>query len=267
MQNTPAVREFFILGQANVNTFTLWYVCAAPEDAQESGTLFDDLAHYATEQCSMLVTEHAATACEAVNHYLTTLSNESGTPVTLHPESNPVALERLREYRPDLLKRRARYLVVTDDRRPVEADLFQEGFRVVHVERETDHGTEAARAAQLSKLANFYLTYQPLRMHCYTAASRGQAAAMARQDHARTQAAERMAEAVSRHLKSAPRQWRGGSVLGWVAVRIADGRSDGQLYADAEDARNAQPDPRACIVFPLTTRTPFTVDECRTYLA
>ncbi|MFI5808693.1 hypothetical protein [Streptomyces sp. NPDC051561] len=269
-QNTPAVREFFVLGQANVDTFTLWHVCAAPEDAEESDTLFDSLATHADQGCGTLVTEHAASACEAVYRYLTTLGNAAGTRVTLHPESNPAALKELQEYRPDLLKRRAPYFVVTDDRRPVEADLFQEGhegFRVVHVERETDHDTDAAREAQLSQLANFYLTYQPLRMHCYTATSRGQAAAMARQDHARTLAAERMAEAVNRHLKSAPRQWRGGSVLGWVAVRNTDGSSDGRLYADAEDARNAQPAPRACIVFPLTTRTPFTVDDCRACLA
>lgn len=146
--------------------------------------------------------------------------------------------------RVDLGKRSAQYLVIADD------------GQVLHVER--DPGEQ-----RFQELADDCLGSEPLSLLTYTAVSHGHAAVLAHQEHAATMAAHRMAEVIDRHLKNGAQGW----VAGWIAIRIADGTSDGELYVDAEDAGRGQEHPERCLIFPISPYRPWTVEACADALA
>lgn len=74
------------------------------------------------------------------------------------------------------------------------------------------------------------------------------------------EASLRMAEAIDRHLHAGAR--------GFIAIRIADGSSDGQVYPDAEAAKAAQPEPQQCTYthLPPWPRDLWTTAECAEHL-
>ncbi|MCG5121534.1 hypothetical protein ACRWOO_33310 [Streptomyces sp. NEAU-PBA10] len=74
-----------------------------------------------------------------------------------------------------------------------------------------------------------------------------------------TSAAVRMHDVINRYLERGER--------GWLAIRIADGSSDGVLYGGGEEAELAtEPDPRAFGCFPISPLCPWTLHECAEYL-
>ncbi|OEJ20827.1 hypothetical protein AR457_41905 (plasmid) [Streptomyces agglomeratus] len=163
----------------------------------------------------------------------------------------------------DLDKRPARYLVIVDDRdahtswaeRSREDRLPQR--RVVYVERQVDH--PVVSQLQWDELegdcrdAGGYLS-----LLTYTAVSYAHAAFLARREFAVAGAVARMGEVIDSHLEYGGR--------GWIAIRIADGGSDGELYDGHEAARAAQVHPERCTYFPISPLTPWTVRECEELL-
>lgn len=164
----------------------------------------------------------------------------------------------------DLVKRRGQYLVIADDRDAFttwvehrRADRLPER-RVVYVERQADHPVE--REAQWDELSGSVLDAgsESLSLLTVSAVSHAHAAAVARHEYAVFNAAVRMGEVIDTHLE------RGGR--GWVAIRIADGGSDGELYGDYEQAFAAQKRPEECTYFPISPLTPWTPRMCEEHL-
>ncbi|KUL73944.1 MULTISPECIES: hypothetical protein [unclassified Streptomyces] len=160
------------------------------------------------------------------------------------------------------VKRPDVYLVIADDRDPfttwaehMREDRIPER-RVVHVERQADHPVE--RELQWDELMGSVLDAgsESLSLLALRAVSHAHAAGIARLDYALFNAAARMVEVIDRHLE--------GGGHGWVAIRIADGGSDGELYDGDEAARAAQQDPDGCTYFPIST--PWTPRMCRDHL-
>ncbi|MFF7415655.1 hypothetical protein [Streptomyces lydicus] len=164
----------------------------------------------------------------------------------------------------DLVKRRAQYLVIADDR-----DAFTSGpehrregrlaeRRVVYVERQADHPVE--RQAQWDELAGSVLDAgsESLSLLTYTAISYAHAAAIARHKYTVFNAALRMGEVIDTHLEY------GG--CGWVAIRIEDGDNDGELYDSCAAARAAQQHPERCTYLPISPLTPWTPRMCEEHL-
>ncbi|MGC5000552.1 hypothetical protein [Streptomyces sp. DT195] len=79
-----------------------------------------------------------------------------------------------------------------------------------------------------------------------------------RREFAASNAAVRMGDEINRHLERGER--------GWLAIRIADGGSDGVLYGDYEDAFAAQEQPEACTYFPISPLRPWTPRMCEEHL-
>jgi hypothetical protein len=156
----------------------------------------------------------------------------------------------------------ADYFVIADSSDPFTT--FDENRRegrmplleVVHVEREACELADAQ--AQLDRLLAICRDSQSLGLHTVSARSAGRAADVVRREHAVAVAAERMAEAIDTHLERGAR--------GWIAVHVADGTSDGALYADADDARRAQKDAQACTYLPISPLFPWSVEACVEHL-
>lgn len=166
-------------------------------------------------------------------------------------------------YRVELDKSPAEYLVIADDSDPFTnaADYFRDDRlperRVLYVERVADH--PEARQAQWDELAGVCLDDQgALSLLSYTAVSHGHAAHLARAEYAIATAAARMAEVIEQHLERGAR--------GWIAIRIADGSSDGELYADAAAAEAARAQPEQCTYFPISPLCPWSVRMCEEHL-
>jgi hypothetical protein len=188
-------------------------------------------------------------------------------------------------YRVDLTKRPNTYFVIADDEGVYSGNSWRDDWTperdVLHVERAADHPVE--RELQRDDLTESCDDSQsPLRFLTYTAVSHGRAAHLARRDFAAQQAFEeltdvfyadelpvhvphesqvtaaavRMADTIDRHLRSSAR--------GWIAVRLADGGSDGQIYAGWHEAKTAQRD--LCTYFPISPLCPWTVAECAEHL-
>ncbi|MFE1075141.1 hypothetical protein ACFW5W_28480 [Streptomyces sp. NPDC058783] len=158
--------------------------------------------------------------------------------------------------RVDFERRPATYLVIADDADALlnwaenrREDRLPER-RVVHVERQADHPVE--RAAQWDELHGSVLDAEAdsLSLLTCTAVSHAHAAAVARHEYDMANAAARMIEVIDTHVK------RGG--CGWVAIRIATGGSDGELYDGYEDARAAQQHPERCTYFPVSALSDWT---------
>ncbi|QDN84374.1 hypothetical protein [Streptomyces sp. RLB3-6] len=167
-------------------------------------------------------------------------------------------------YRVELGKRPAEYLVIVDDegnRYPLAADFFLQDFAAVrevrYVERLADH--PEGRRAQWNELhGDCEDSKSPLGLLTYTAVSHGHAAHLALRDFAMASAAASMAYEIDVHL--------GFGASGWIAIRIADGGSDGDLYADATAARAAQKQPERCTYFPISPLCPWSVRQCEEHL-
>ncbi|GAA5216969.1 hypothetical protein [Streptomyces thinghirensis] len=163
-----------------------------------------------------------------------------------------------------LTKSRAVHLVIADDR---DAYTNATGHsredriplrRVVYVERQADHPVE--RQAQWDELAGSVLDAEAesLSLLTYTAVSHAHAAYLACHEYAVASAAARMGEVIDRHLEHGAR--------GWIAIRIADGGSDGELYGDYEQAFAAQERPQECTYFPISPLCPWTPRMCEEHL-
>ncbi|MGA5182904.1 hypothetical protein ACPCBF_24515 [Streptomyces pseudogriseolus] len=164
----------------------------------------------------------------------------------------------------DLVKRRGQYLVIADDQDAFTnwAEYMREDRlperRVVHVERQADQPDE--REAQWDELSGSVLDAgsESLSLLTVSADSHAHAAAIVRHQYAVHHAAVRMVEAIDSHLE------RG--VHGWVAIRIADGGSDGELYGDYEEAIAAQERPEECTYVPVSPAYAWTPRMCEEYL-
>lgn len=173
------------------------------------------------------------------------------------------AIGHVPAYSVDLGKRPAVYLVIADDRDAFTtwAEHSREDRipqrHVVYVERQADH--PVVSQLQWDELegdcreAGGYLT-----LLTYTAVSYAHAASLARREYAVASAVARMCEVIDSHLE------RGGR--GWVAIRIADGGSDGELYDGYEAARAAQEHPERCTYFPISPLCPWTPRMCEEHL-
>ncbi|CAI4198568.1 hypothetical protein OG330_30970 (plasmid) [Streptomyces albidoflavus] len=74
-----------------------------------------------------------------------------------------------------------------------------------------------------------------------------------------TSAAVRMHDVINRHLERGER--------GWLAIRIADGSSDGVLYCGSIEAELATlPHLEAFAFFPISPLCPWTLHECAEFL-
>lgn len=164
----------------------------------------------------------------------------------------------------DLVKRRTRHLVIVDDRdahtnwaEHRRADRLPER-RVVYVEREAEHPVE--REAQWDELSGSVLDAEcdSLSLVTVNAVSHAHAAALARHEYAVFNVAVRMGEVIDTHLAYGGR--------GWIAIRVADGGSDGELYDGYEAARAAQPHPERCTYFPISPLCPWTTRMCEEHL-
>ncbi|MGY5099499.1 hypothetical protein [Streptomyces sp. 900105245] len=150
-------------------------------------------------------------------------------------------------FRVELDKRPAGYLVIADDA----------GRQVLYVERRAVHPEE--RRAQWNELEGACLDAEgALFLRAYTAVSHGHAATLARRAYAVADAAARMSEAIDAHLQ--------GGRSGWLAIRVADGGSDGVLHDGYEAARAAQHYPERCTYFPVSPLTPWTLRMCEELL-
>jgi hypothetical protein len=164
--------------------------------------------------------------------------------------------------RVDLVKALAKYLVIVNDEQPFTswADIWDEERipvrDVVYVERAADDPVE--RQAQANELFSECLENAPLTLLTYTAVSHGHAAHVARREYAMASAAARMAEAIDDHLERGDR--------GWIAIRIANGRGDGELYADAFAAQAAQEQPERWTYVPVSPQCPWSVRMCEEHL-
>ncbi|MET9016950.1 hypothetical protein ABZX74_39740 [Streptomyces olivaceoviridis] len=164
----------------------------------------------------------------------------------------------------DLVKRRGQYLVIADDQDAITnwAEYMREDRlperRVVHVERQADHPDE--REAQWDELSGSVLDAgsESLSLLTVSAISHAHAAAIARREYALASAVARMGEVIDTHLEG------GGN--GWVAIRITDGSSDGELYDDYEDAWTAQEHPEGCTYLPISPLVPWTPRMCEEHL-
>ncbi|MEU4038673.1 hypothetical protein [Streptomyces collinus] len=164
----------------------------------------------------------------------------------------------------DLAKRLGPYLVIADDSDPYIswAEYTREGRiperRVVYVERQADHPVE--RQAQWDELAGAVLDAgsESLSLLTYTAVSHAHAVTLARHEFLVFNASVRMGEVIDTHLESGDR--------GWIAIRIADGGSDGELYESYDAARAAQQHPERCTYFPVSPLTPWTPRMCEALL-
>jgi hypothetical protein len=166
-----------------------------------------------------------------------------------------------RSCRVDLTKSPAVYLVIVDDGRfTTWAEHRREdrpARRVMHVERQADHPVE--QQLQFDELTGACLDAgELLSVLTYTAVSHAHAAYLARREYALCSAATRMGEVIDTHVERGER--------GWAAIRIADGRSDGELYADYEDAWAAQAHPEQCTYVPISPLTPWTPRMCEEHL-
>ncbi|MGW2181256.1 hypothetical protein ACWCXX_24785 [Streptomyces sp. NPDC001732] len=153
----------------------------------------------------------------------------------------------------------AEYLVIVDDGPAVDgvrAGRTPER-RVLCVERRADHPVE--RQAQWNELEGACLDADgTVRLLALTAVSHGHAAHAARREFAAFNAAVRMGDEIDRHLERGAR--------GWLAIRIADGSSDGELYGDYEGAFAAQVHPEACTYLPISPLCPWTPRMCAEHL-
>lgn len=161
--------------------------------------------------------------------------------------------------RAQLDKHPAEYLVIADDAPPVDhvrAGLTPER-QVLYVERRADHPVE--RRAQWNELeGDCQDAGGALRLLAFTAVSHAHAAHLARREYAMASAVARMGEVIDRHLEYGGR--------GWVAIRIPDGGSDGELYDGYEAARAAQEHPERCTFFPISPLCPLTPRMCEEHL-
>ncbi|MGW0188130.1 hypothetical protein ACWDV7_20495 [Streptomyces sp. NPDC003362] len=169
----------------------------------------------------------------------------------------------IRADRVDLTKSPAVYLVIADDRDAITS--WAEHCRedrlpqrcVVYVERQADDPVE--QQLQWDELTGACLDAgELLSVLTYTAVSHAHAAYLARREYALFNAAVRMGEVIGTHLE------RGGR--GWVAIRIADGGSDGELYADYADAWAAQERPERCTYLAISPLMPWTPRMCEEHL-
>ncbi|MFI8178033.1 hypothetical protein ACIF6H_32590 [Streptomyces microflavus] len=153
----------------------------------------------------------------------------------------------------------AEYLVIADDGPAVDdvrAGRTSER-RVRYVERRAVDPVE--RQLQWDELEGDCLDAGgTVRLLVLTAVSRGHAAHAARREFAAFNAAVRMGDEIDRHLERGER--------GWLAIRITDGSSDGELYGDYEDAFAAQEQPEACTYFPISPLCPWTPAMCAEHL-
>ncbi|MFJ6709266.1 MULTISPECIES: hypothetical protein [unclassified Streptomyces] len=161
--------------------------------------------------------------------------------------------------RVQLDKAPAEYLVIADDGPAVDdvrAGRTPER-RVRYVERRAADPVE--RQLQWDELEGDCLDAEgTVRLLALTAVSHGHAAHVARREFAAFNAAVRMGDEIDRHLECGER--------GWLAIRIADGGSDGELYGDYEDAFAAQEQPEACTYFPISPLCPWTPAMCAEHL-
>ncbi|MEW1552248.1 hypothetical protein [Streptomyces tsukubensis] len=165
--------------------------------------------------------------------------------------------------RVDLGKRPAVHLVIVDDsHRHTNGAEHRRADRlprrdVVYVERQADHPLE--RHLQRDELEGSCRDAgEHLGLLAITAVSHAHAAFLARREYQRFNAAVRMGEVIDMHHQR--------SDSGWIAVRIADGGSDGQLYGGYEAARAAQPHPDRCTYFPVSPLTSWTPRMCEEHL-
>lgn len=167
-------------------------------------------------------------------------------------------------HRVDLGKRPATYVVIADDREAFTnwAEHRRENRlpqrHVVYVERQPDH--PVARQLQWDELAGSCLDADSdsLSLLTVSAVSHGRAASLVRRDYLLASAATRMVDEIDQHFERGAR--------GWLAIRIADGGSDGELYDDYEAARAAQPHPERCTYFPISPLCPWTPRMCEEHL-
>ncbi|GHB76001.1 hypothetical protein GCM10010331_74850 [Streptomyces xanthochromogenes] len=161
--------------------------------------------------------------------------------------------------RVQLGKAPAEYLVIADDG-PAADDVCAGRTpvrRVRYVERRAVDPVE--RRLQWDELEGDCLDAEgTVRLLAVAAVSHGHAAHVARREFAAFNAAVRMGDEIGRRLERAER--------GWLAIRIADGRSDGELYGDYEDAFAAQEHPGACTYFPISPLSPWTPRMCAEHL-
>ncbi|MFE9437061.1 hypothetical protein [Streptomyces sp. NPDC006640] len=144
----------------------------------------------------------------------------------------------------------ANFLVIVDDENP-------KARKVVYVERQADQ--PEARKLQWDELVNECLEVEGrVTLLLFTADSNTHAARLARHEYAVGNAVARMGEEIDRHLR------RGD--VGWIAIRIADGGSDGELYDRWETARAAQADPERCTYLQVSPAFPWTPGMCKEHL-
>ncbi|MEU6070631.1 hypothetical protein ABZ864_40875 [Streptomyces sp. NPDC047082] len=166
-------------------------------------------------------------------------------------------------YRVELGKRLAEYLVIADDREAFSniGDLLREDRiperLVLHVERLADRAE--ARDAQWDELNRVCVQAQgALSLVSCRAVSHGHAAHRARREFAMATAAARMAEDIDGHLEHGAR--------GWIAIRTADGRGGGEVYADPFAAQAAQEQPERWTFVWVSPLYPWSVQMCEEHL-
>lgn len=161
--------------------------------------------------------------------------------------------------RVQLDKAPAEYLVIADDGPAIDdvrAGRTPER-RVRYVERRAVDPVE--RQLQWDELEGACLDAEgTVRLLALTAVSHGHAAHVARREFAAFNAAVRMGDEIDRHLERGER--------GWLAIRIADGGSDGVLYDSSDAAEAAQEHPEACTYFPISPLCPWTPRMCAEHL-
>jgi hypothetical protein len=141
-------------------------------------------------------------------------------------------------------KRPALHLVIVDDSVPM------------YVEREASNPEE--RQLQWDELEGSCRDTESATLMIYAAVSHGNAAHRARRKYALETAAHSMAEVIDTHVERGAR--------GWVAILLADGSSDGELYDDYASAEVAQQDPQRCTYFEVSPFISWTVAECEEHL-
>lgn len=155
----------------------------------------------------------------------------------------------------DFVKRPAKYLVIVDDVKNPRAR------EVVYVERQADQ--PEAREAQWDELVGECLDAgESITVMVFEADGNDHAARLARREYAIANAASLMAEVIDTHRARGDR--------GWIAIRIADGSSDGVpyggsdgvLYGSPKEAQAAQEHPDRCTYLAVSPLTPWLVSEC-----
>jgi hypothetical protein len=166
--------------------------------------------------------------------------------------------------RVDLAKRLAVHLVIIDDRDAFTnwAELRRANRlpqrEVVYVERQIEH--PVGQQLQWDELAADCMDAgsESLGLVSVVAVSHAHAAARVRANHWAECAGARMLEVIDQHYATCECGDNCEWTDGWIAIRIPDGSSDGELYADAETARSAQDRPEHCLILQIYRRHPWT---------